>query len=388
MSDYLNKLAQLGNELDKQGLIAEANSIDTVIGAIATSRKVLAQYQSGIGDSIRNQRCWSNCYRQKRATEPTKSAQEVWMTCWDEYKEAVKGKVESWNKYAETGFVPTEYDKRFVASITDKLASATETPHLGFLVVAEVEQESQEISEAMFLGAEVLAKTAAKLSNPSMASEMTLASLDMMKEADFMGVGRGISNLWGNMTGKNPTKNMQASQQFFNEMRSAIMNSLSGHPGIMDPSMAKQRTAIMAPVIEAFKQKAAKLPKALGVAKWQIERMVGNPTQMSQFIESVAQQMQQPQAQVPQQQQGQNNMVAPQNPAAAPQNNGGVPMSPQNANGGAAPTPQAPAGNPVSWAQQILQSDPAGGPTQLRKVINDLNMLLAPQPRPARPATP
>jgi len=60
-----------------------------------------AQFVGGGGYWIRNTRCWDNCYRQKRATDTTKTAQEVWTACHEEYLESINDSESGWEKYAE-----------------------------------------------------------------------------------------------------------------------------------------------------------------------------------------------------------------------------------------------------------------------------------------------
>lgn len=60
-----------------------------------------AQFVGGQGYWIRNTRCWNNCYRQKRATNKDKTAQEVWAECHSEYMASINDSESGWEKYAE-----------------------------------------------------------------------------------------------------------------------------------------------------------------------------------------------------------------------------------------------------------------------------------------------
>ena len=64
----------------------------------ALSNYKMAQYVGAQGYWLRNRRCWDNCYRQKRTAKPGGSAQEVWMECWDEYREAINNPKSTWAK--------------------------------------------------------------------------------------------------------------------------------------------------------------------------------------------------------------------------------------------------------------------------------------------------
>jgi len=61
-----------------------------------------AQFVGGQGYWVRNTRCWDNCYRQKRATDTGKTAQEVWTSCHEEYLKSINDSDSGWEKYADT----------------------------------------------------------------------------------------------------------------------------------------------------------------------------------------------------------------------------------------------------------------------------------------------
>ncbi len=63
-------------------LNAFAKTLDTdntvLINKTASSLVKTAQYVGSQGYWVANSRCWGKCYREKRATSPKLSAQEVW----------------------------------------------------------------------------------------------------------------------------------------------------------------------------------------------------------------------------------------------------------------------------------------------------------------------
>jgi len=99
MANSIEKLTDIADELDSKGLKRTAAVIDRI------TRNVLkiteAQYVGVQGYWIRNERCWSNCYRQKRASKPELGAQAVWSECQSEYVESLNKDRSDWDKYAE-----------------------------------------------------------------------------------------------------------------------------------------------------------------------------------------------------------------------------------------------------------------------------------------------
>jgi len=95
----IEKITQVANKLDELGKKETADAIDKVAGNLVLLKT--AQYVGVQGYWIRNTRCWMNCYRQKRASNPGTSAQEVWTECHDEYQKSLNDPKSGWEKYAE-----------------------------------------------------------------------------------------------------------------------------------------------------------------------------------------------------------------------------------------------------------------------------------------------
>lgn len=99
MKEIIAQLNSTATALEQDGLEKLAARIDE------TTRSYLdiktAQYVGVQGYWLRNSRCWGNCYRQKRAKDKNKAAQEIWEACHEEYLESLNDNNSGWEKYAE-----------------------------------------------------------------------------------------------------------------------------------------------------------------------------------------------------------------------------------------------------------------------------------------------
>lgn len=98
MKNILERLDKIAGSLETKNLIKTASVVKDSVNSLKNIN--IAQYVGVQGYWIRNRRCWDNCYRQKRTTNPKTPAQEVWTQCWDEYLEALKDDNSGWEKYA------------------------------------------------------------------------------------------------------------------------------------------------------------------------------------------------------------------------------------------------------------------------------------------------
>ena len=99
MTETIESLTNLSNYLDKSNLKIIADEVDKITSH--TLHIKTAQYVGVQGYWMRNDRCWKNCYRQKRSTMPDKAAQEVWTECHEEYLKSINNDKSDWNKYAQ-----------------------------------------------------------------------------------------------------------------------------------------------------------------------------------------------------------------------------------------------------------------------------------------------
>jgi hypothetical protein len=96
MEKVIEKIVDFASKLDKKSFSKEANAVDD----IALNLIKVSQYVGSQGYWIRNERCWSNCYREKRASSPNKPTQEIWFDCQAEYEDAINNENSDWDSYA------------------------------------------------------------------------------------------------------------------------------------------------------------------------------------------------------------------------------------------------------------------------------------------------
>ncbi len=214
MKNITDKLVKVASTLDKKGLKASSSVVKNAI-KVATNYKK-AQYVGVQGYWLRNRRCWDNCYRHKRTAQPGTPAQEVWMECWDEYKESINNSKSTWGKYAgtddslKTGSKKVrEWEGIFAKKVKSKMAKGLNRPESIYSVIefesqAHMAKIIQASSDLM-----ILADTLAKNGHEKIGREMAAVSMGMLKEAQFQGeqqgmVGRGIQKVkdwWGGKGG-------------------------------------------------------------------------------------------------------------------------------------------------------------------------------------------
>jgi len=100
MDKALLILEKVGDELDHRKMTDLANEVTAAMRHGLMIKQ--AQYNGIQGYWIRNRRCWDNCYRQKRASNKSKSAQEVWFECHSEYLKSINNDRTEWDKYADS----------------------------------------------------------------------------------------------------------------------------------------------------------------------------------------------------------------------------------------------------------------------------------------------
>jgi len=185
--DILNELVKLGNDLDQLQMKTLADSVDGVLKRYTLVKE--AQYVSGLGYWVRNSRCWANCYRRKRAGNPSKAANDVWWECQKEYQKALEADDTSWDKYAsgdkmtKVAAVKTA-DNTFLTIVNQKVASGID---LGTAVTTTL-KEGEKISTDLCLEcANQLTEMASVMSKgqPEFAKTMASIATELSKEAAF-----------------------------------------------------------------------------------------------------------------------------------------------------------------------------------------------------------
>ena len=233
MENINDSLTEVGAELKAKGLIKSASVVKSAEEVLKSFKT--AQYVGVQGYWLRNRRCWDNCYRQKRTTQPETSAQEVWMQCWDEYTEAINNPKSGWEKYAKrnkdvkiSSKKEAQLNKKFASQVSKKVKAGMSTPEAVYTII---EKESSIQKDKILESSAQLMELADILSSSGdkdLGEKLANISAGMLKEAgigDFVkGLGRGISDLW---RGKDPEKeNLQTVMDKLQQIQLAAENVL------------------------------------------------------------------------------------------------------------------------------------------------------------------
>jgi len=351
MDNHVNQLVKIAGGFDRAGGDKFASRLDDISDKLLGVK--VAQYVGLQGYWIRNTRCWSNCYRQKRAGNPSMPAQEVWGECHEEYLASINNDGSKWDKYAESeeGQIKVASAK---AELDAKLAKAIERNtkegmSLGNAIFAGIEEMQGDNSQEFARIATELFELASDAFEDYPSESVTLASVaeQLTKEAQssignfFRGignVGRGIGNAVGDAASgvrQNVTINTQlgamdrAVQQIMtevtrlNEAKNGLVQFLSNNPG-RTPNQVQNSQQVLAALQQL---------------------MPGDARQVGQKWQNIRQQIQQ-------------NFQGQQQPAA--------PAAQQQV---AAPAPAAPA---VTNADQAMQAMGNLDPTTALEVARRL----------------
>ncbi|MFW6173094.1 MAG: hypothetical protein ACOC5T_05060 [Elusimicrobiota bacterium] len=228
MHKQIEQLSNIANELDSKKLFKSASKIDTISKNIL--KIVHAQYVGVQGYWIRNERCWSNCWRIKRAKYPDKSAQEIWQDCQNEYVKSINNPTSGWEKYADDKKkslvkeakkdVIDKEDMWFRDTVDKKVSQGMSFP---VAVFDTIENKKKRYAHAYLTEANDLLKIAEKLQengHEELAIKIASEANNIVKEAgigEWMGkavdragkglwegakaVGRGVRDLGSKMSG-------------------------------------------------------------------------------------------------------------------------------------------------------------------------------------------
>ncbi len=216
-TNALKILAEVSDELRKLGNTKASNTIRKISKNLSIIK--VAQYVGIQGYWIRNTRCWQNCYRQKRASDPGKSAWEVWDACHDEYLKSINNPKSGWEKYAGTiskGLVKIAGNNKFNKIITaeknvfdkelaKKVGSGTYVP----VAIQEIIKEnSEKFANKTYDNVNLLLDIALKAKNSGhtkLAEKISTAANKIIEAAwgkdiwDYIGQGANwiAGKLWG-----------------------------------------------------------------------------------------------------------------------------------------------------------------------------------------------
>lgn len=247
MKNTNDKLVKIASTLEEKGLKKSSSIVRDA--ALALSNFKMAQYVGVQGYWLKNRRCWDNCYRHKRTTQPNTAAQEVWMECWDEYKDSINNSKSTWAKYASVkkagdddwdindpkererrcpacgkvtnngdclnGKCPSKdhnyrltsvdeknWNKIFAGKVDKKVSEGLTRPEA---IYATIEAESQAyVSKIIEASSDLmtLADTLIESGNEDLGKQMAEMSIEILKEAEIGGqqqnfIGRGVDKVKG-----------------------------------------------------------------------------------------------------------------------------------------------------------------------------------------------
>ncbi len=192
MANINNSLIKVAGELKEKGLEKSSIVVDDVLKVIKEAQYTGA-YLGCQGYWIRNRRCWDNCYRQKRAAEPKKAAQEVWFECWDEYLKAINNPKDDWAKYASVENTKVnkkelkKLNKKFAEDVMVKVNNGMGLPESIYDIL---NKEAEEYKDKVIEQAGKLTELAVSLNKngfEELSIKVAEVSNEVLKEAGFFG---------------------------------------------------------------------------------------------------------------------------------------------------------------------------------------------------------
>lgn len=242
MENIFSELALIANLLDKKGHIKFADSVDGIISS-ALDIKV-AQYVGIQGYWIRNSRCWGNCVRQKKTSDPKMASQDIWAACHKEYLSSLGSPDSTWDKYADTseGMVKSasarvDFDKSLQKKIEAKIAAGSDTRSS---IIASLDEQQGEYFGRLIEDSSSLIRIADSLTEDDLDLALRLGSaaagLSKMARwwhpADWMG---GVGD-WANKNRAEYAGNLQQKAQDYMSREQGRNNPFLGGGAGSPPS--------------------------------------------------------------------------------------------------------------------------------------------------------
>lgn len=178
----IEKLANLANQLEEANLAHLASDVDTVMERMTK----VAQYVGTQGYWVRNERCWANCYRQKRANNPKKSAQVIWFECQEEYQDSINKGSSKWDKYAQgESLIKTSGDVKLSRRFGSELQKRATKSGVGDAVFEIIAEQMGGPQDEMIDHAGTVLKIAerTKYVNPELSQEAYAVADEIIKIA-------------------------------------------------------------------------------------------------------------------------------------------------------------------------------------------------------------
>jgi len=198
MQKIIKNIIKIAQTLDNKGQVDLSMKIDAVAAGLLQVKT--AQYVGTQGYAIRNSRCWKNCYRNKRAQTPNKSAQVIWTECHDEYVNSLNNDGSSWDKYANSEQIVktasesesnADYHKNFAEKIQVKIANGIDHGSAVFSTLDE--EKNQEIQTLITLAGNIY-DVLGEIQDDATKNKLASAADNLVKEAafgDVMDMARG-----------------------------------------------------------------------------------------------------------------------------------------------------------------------------------------------------
>jgi hypothetical protein len=197
-NEIFEQLETVGNILENKGLVKSAsivtNSMKTLL-QVKTSQYVGVQ-----GYYVRNNRCWQNCYRQKRTNEA--NAQKVWFECLEEYQKSINNNGTEWDKYAseeDNNLVKTaskeqkeaylKEAKIILKSIEEKVKKGMGTGESVFITLEEREHVHVDKIADVAQHLTFIADNLNEKGQEELSKKIAEVTMGIIKEADEYGYG-------------------------------------------------------------------------------------------------------------------------------------------------------------------------------------------------------
>jgi hypothetical protein len=275
------EMVKLAKSLDDKGLLHLSSDVDRA----ALSLSKVAQEVSIQGHWIRNERCWSGCYRTKRTASPNQPTGAIWNACYEEFAKALKGDTKSWDKYASGSSIVS---KKFAAKLEENLESQS----LEKAVPAALEAYKSDLSNQILDISRTLYTVASKTNDSTLSKQASDLADNIIKEAqlwnkikDFgkgvkdvaQGLGRGISNVVQNV------KNIGTG--FSPQNLNRLVTNAAQFQGQYN-NAAKALSAHITPIAQFArnpKLSITRMLQSLGNASLPVAQLQQNMSQLSQF---------------------------------------------------------------------------------------------------------
>jgi len=193
MKDIVLELNSIAELFDQKGKVKIAKIVDSITSDVLDIRT--AQYVGAQGYWVRNTRCWSNCYRSKRASSPSTPTQEVWSECHAEYVKSINNPGTKWDKYADSseGIVKSasarnHFDTKLASSIKKKTENGAD---MSFAIAESLDERTHESFDKLIMASNKLLDIARNTDDLSLSIRLGKTASDLTLEAQRSNINPG-----------------------------------------------------------------------------------------------------------------------------------------------------------------------------------------------------